>query len=441
MTASALVVRGATIVPMARRGEVLLEHDLLAIGGEIATIGPSGTLQVPPGAQELSGRGRLLLPGFVNAHGHAGLALFAGSSEAMSLQPWLAWLIPRQVRMSPDDVYWSSLLACLQQTRHGVTTLADMLYLEEHTAPAVVESGLRGVLSYSLMETDPIGPDDRQGRRQLDEAVDFAARWHGAAEGRIAARLGPHSVYGCRLSLLAATADAAARGGWGLQVHCSENADEVVLSLQRYGRTPPRVLHDSGCLERPALLAHAVQLSDEDLDLVSRPNVAISHNPGSNLKLRSGIARVPELVRRGLAVGLGTDSAASNDSLDLIKEAYLAAVLHPWEADDEPAWAALELATIGGARALGLGDSLGSLEPGKQADLVLIERDRLRDGPANDPVRGLVYCGRGDDVRATVVAGEVLYEDGRFSHLDADRIVVECRQRAARLVGETPKAS
>jgi 5-methylthioadenosine/S-adenosylhomocysteine deaminase len=434
--APALLVRDATIIPMARRGEVLAHHDLLTGGKEIVAIGPTGTLQAPPDTRTIEANGRLLLPGFVNAHGHAGLAMFAGSSEAMLLQPWLAWLIPHQIRMTAEDVYWSSMLACLQQLRHGVTTAADMIYAADPTAQAMAESGLRGVVSYSLMESDPTGADDRQGRERLESAVEFAERWHGAADGRYQARLGPHSVYGCRFSLLEAVAKAAARGGWGIQIHCSENEDEINVSRERYGQTPPAVLRDAGCLERPILLHHAVRLTDEDLCIVDRPTVGISHNPGSNLKLQSGLARIPELRARGIAVGLGTDSCASNDTLDILKELYLTAVLHPWPEGSEPSWQALEMATIGGARALGLGDRVGSLEVGKLADLVVIGQPAERFVPGADPVRSIVYCGRGADVSTVVVDGRVLLDEGVPTALDAQRIRRECQQRRARILDD-----
>lgn len=431
----ALLIRDVTAIPMVRVGEVLEQVEILIEGTRLAALGPSGSLVVPAGARVLDGRGRLALPGLVNAHSHAGLALFKASSEAMPLEPWLSWLIPQQARMTPADLYWSAALACLEQIRAGITTFADMLYLQEHCAPAIEASGLRAVLSESVMERDPWDENLAEGLDRLERSVEFARRWQGQADGRISTRLAPHPVYTVRPALLRAVAEAAQREGLGIQVHCAETAAEVAGCLARHGRTPPGLLADTGCLDGPILLAHAVHLSDDDIALLDRPNVGLSHNPGSNLKLQSGRARLPELVGRRLAVGLGTDSAASNDTLDLLKELYLAAVLHAWPVGSGPAWRALELATIGGARALGLAAEIGSLEPGKRADLILLDLSDPRHLPGGDPIRQLAYTVRGGDVTTTIVDGRVLMDDRQMQALDPDLIVQECAGRLRRLAG------
>ena len=375
------------------------------------------------------------MPGLVNAHNHAGLVLFRATSEAVRLEPWLAWLGPLQRRLSPDDVHWAALLACAEQIRAGITTFADMAFFEEHAAAAIAESGLRAVISRTIMGADPLGGNAVDESKLLDEAVAFTEQWHGAADGRVACRLAPHSVYGCRPSLLSATAAQAARLGVGIQTHCAETRQEVADCLARHGVSPARLLADTGCLERPLLLAHAVHLSDDDIALLDRPGVGLSHNPGSNLKLQSGTARIPDLVGRRLAVGLGTDSAASNDALDLWKELYLAAVLHPWPEGARPAWRALEMATIEGARALGLEREIGSIEVGKRADFILVDLADPRFAPGNDLARHLAYAGRAADVTTTVVDGEVLMDDRRLTRLDAAAIVAACRESARRILG------
>lgn len=435
-TSDSLLIRDVTAIPMARRGEVLEHVDVLIEGQHIAAIGPTGSfLRQSPPPVILDGRGKLALPGLVNAHNHVGLAVFKAASEAMPLEPWLAWLIPQEVRMEREDLCWSTLLACVEQTRAGVTTFSDMIHPEEACAPAVEASGLRAVLSESVMESDPWGEDPSEGIARLERSVEFARHWRGRGDGRITTRLAPHSVYTVRPSLLSAFAEQAARHDLGIQIHCSETRVEVANCLERHGRTPPALLAEVGCLEVPILLAHAVHLTDEDIALLDRSNVGLSHNPGSNLKLQSGLARLPDLVGRKLAVGLGTDSAASNDTQDILKELYLAAVLHQWPLGSSPSWEALELATIGGARALGLADQVGSLEPGKRADVILLDLSDPRTSPGLDPVRQLVYTGRGGDVVTTIVDGEILMEDRQLRRLDVDEITLECRARAVRLLG------
>jgi 5-methylthioadenosine/S-adenosylhomocysteine deaminase len=434
---AALLVVDSTVLTMAPPGQVLEHQDLLVLGPRIAAIGPTGSLseQTPPRTRTLDGRGQLLMPGLVNAHNHAGLALFRATSEAVRLEPWLAWLGPLQRRLRPDDVHWSTLLACAEQIRAGITTFADMAFFEEHAAAAIAASGLRAVISRTLMGADPLGGHAVDEPRLLDEAVAFTEQWHGAADGRLTCRLAPHSVYGCRPSLLSATAETAGRLRVGIQTHCAETRQEVADCLTRHGVSPAQLLADTGCLTRPLLLAHAVHLSDEDISLLDRSGVGLSHNPGSNLKLQSGTARIPDLVGRQLAVGLGTDSAASNDAQDLWKELYLAAVVHAWPEGARPAGRVLEMATVEGARALGLEREIGSIQVGKRADLILVDLADPRFAPGNDLERHLVYAGRAADVTTAVVDGEVLMEHRRLTRLDTAAIVAACRARAPRILG------
>ena len=430
-----MLIRDATAIPMAPIGAIIDRTDILIEPPTITAIGPTGTLPVPKNARILDGRGKLALPGLVNAHTHIGITLLKTGSEAVALEPWLEWLIPKQLTLEPDDFYWGAMLACLEQTRAGITTFADMLYMEEPCAPAVEQAGLRAVISMSVMERDPWDDKPAEGLARLERSIAFAERWQGRGDGRINTRLAPHAVYTVRPSLLRAYAEEAARLGIGVQIHCAETRVEVAGCLERHGRTPPALLADCGLLDRPILLHHAVHLTDEDVELLDRSNVGLSHNPGSNLKLQSGRARLPELVGRKLAVGLGTDSAVSNDTLDLFKELYLAAVLHDWVPDSLPSWRVLEAATIGGARALGLADRIGNLEPGKRADLILVDVSDPRHLPGQNPARQLAYTARGSDVTTTIVDGEILMEDRVVLRLDADEVARECRARGTRLHG------
>jgi 5-methylthioadenosine/S-adenosylhomocysteine deaminase len=431
---SSLVIRDTTAIPMTRLGEVLEHVDILIRPPEIAAIGPTGTLDPPPDARVLDGRGKLTLPGLVNAHAHIGITLLRTGSEAMALEPWLDWLIPKQSTMEPDDFYRGALLACLEQTRAGITTFADMLYMQEPCSRATEEAGLRAVVSMSVMERDPWDDNPAEGVRRLEGSIAFAERWQGRGNGRITVRLAPHAVYTVRPSLLRHYATESTRLGLGVQIHCSETRVEVEGCRARHGLTPPALLNEVGLLERPILLHHAVHLTDEDIALVDRPNVGLSHNPGSNLKLQSGRARLPELLGRRLSVGIGTDSAVSNDTLDLFKEVYLAAVLHDWPTDALPSWRVLEAATIGGARALGLADRIGSLEPGKRADVILVDLSDPRHAPASDPARQLAYTARGSDVATTIVDGEILMDDRVVRRLDPEEIVRQARIRGHRLL-------
>ncbi|HIC90358.1 MAG TPA: hypothetical protein EYP04_13275 [Anaerolineae bacterium] len=271
---------------------------------------------------------------------------------------------------------------------------------------------------------------------QIAAAVEFAEQWHGAADGRITARLGPHALYSLSLSTLRDTLAEAKGKGYGIHTHLSETLPEIEWCQQKFGVSPPRRFEELGYLEVPFLAAHCVHLSDEDIAILDRPGVGIAHNPGSNLKLNSGIARIPELTaRQGLAVGLGTDSTGSNDSLDVLKEAYLAAVIHDWPVGSTPARTCLAMATREGARALGLEDEIGTVEVGKKADLIVLNLESARMTPLHDLERALIYAGRASDVETVIVDGRIVLDGGVLTTVDEARVLREARERTARVFG------
>jgi 5-methylthioadenosine/S-adenosylhomocysteine deaminase len=269
---------------------------------------------------------------------------------------------------------------------------------------------------------------------QIAASVAFADEWHGAADGRITVRLAPHALYSLSTSTLEGVLAVAQDRGYGIHTHLSETLPELAWCQERYGMSPPQRFEELGYLSVPFLAAHCVHLSDEDIEILDRPQVGIAHNPGSNLKLGSGRARIPDLVaQQELSVGLGTDSTGSNDSLDVLKEAYLAAVVHPWPIGSKPARSCLAMATREGARALGLEDEIGTVEVGKKADLILLNVDHARMTPLHDLERALIYAGRGSDVEVVLVDGKVVLEDGVLTNVDEARVLHEARERAARI--------
>ncbi len=431
-----ILISDITVLPMTKGSGVLENHDVAIEGQCITALGPTGTLG-SEARRVIGGSGRLLLPGLVNAHTHMGQTIFRGTAEAVLLQEWLEEDAPILGRMTPEDVYWSSLLACCEMLHAGVTTFADMFFYEDHVAQAALDSGMRALVAQGIVEQFS-GEDIGRGAAndQIAVSVEVAERWHGAANGRITARLAPHALYSLSPSTLRDTLAEAKHKGYGIHTHLSETVAELEWCQDKFGISPPRRFEELGYLEVPFLAAHCVHLSDEDIAILDRPGVGIAHNPGSNLKLDSGTARVPDLTAcQGLAVGLGTDSTGSNDSLDILKEAYLAAVIHAWPMGSTPAHASLAMATREGARALGLQDEVGTVEVGKKADLVVLSLDSARMTPLHDLERALVYAGRASDVETVIVDGRVVLDDGVLTTVDETRVLREARERTARVFG------
>lgn len=405
---------------------------LQAEDGVITYAGPAaGSPACPAGANTIAAGGKLLLPGLVNAHTHVAMTLFRGVADDMPLKPWLEEKIwPMEGRLEPEDVYWGALLGCAEMLRAGVTCFNDMYHHFREGTRAAVDSGIRALPSGVLLGFI------RRGDAVVDEAVEFCLEARAAHPRRIHPMLGPHAPYTCPDDLLSKVIGAAHQHDLGIHIHLSETAHEVEESLQQRGVTPIRHMSDLGLFERPVAAAHCVHLTDDDIALVAEKRVGCVHCPSSNLKLASGFARVPEMLAAGVVVGLGTDGAASNNKLDLMEEARLAALLHKGNSGDPTvvnAHEALHLATLGGAQALGLQDTIGSLECGKRADCLLVDLNAVHNQPLFDPVSQFIYAAQSSDVDTVIVEGEVLVRGGRFTHLDEAEIVAEVNKRARRL--------
>lgn len=378
--------------------------------------------------------GKIVIPGLINAHTHAAMTLLRGYADDMALMEWLEKKIwPFEANLTPDDVYIGTLVACAEMIRSGTTVFADMYFHMDSVAKAVAESGLRAQLSQGLIGTSPSADE------ALREAVRFSERWQGEATGRISTCLAPHAPYTCPPPFLVKAVDAAASLGLSIHTHISETRDEIAQIARTYGESPVRYMLRNGVFKRPTLAAHCVHLDDEDIEILSDNAVAVAHNPGSNMKLASGVAPVMKMRDRGVVVGLGTDGASSNNNLDLIEEARLAALLHKVVSFDPTAIAAMDalsMATIEGAKALGMQDQIGSLEAGKQADMVVLRTGSPDMVPLFDPVSNIVYSSNPGDVEHVFVRGELLMRNGRILSFDESRAIEEFRSRSERLARE-----
>lgn len=425
-----LLIQNVTVVdPGAARLRVLENHDVAIAGGRIAAIQPAGQLAPGEAGEVIDGGGMAALPGLINTHAHAAMVLFRGAAEDVTIDAWFNdYIWPMETNLTPEDVYWGALLAAAEMIAGGVTTVADHYFAMDSVARAIAESGMRGHLAPTMFGQNP--------RAELDEASAFAARWHGAAGGRITAWLGPHSPYLCPPEFLREVA-AEARGlGLGCHIHVSETALQVEQNVERYGATPIRLLAQVGLLDSPLLCAHAAHATAEEIGLLAASNAGVAHCPKTFLKLAAGIAPISEMLRRGVAVGVGSDGAASNNTLDMLEQLRLAAMLQKHELRDPAALKldqALRLATDGGARVLGQPGRIGRLESGALADVILLRLDGPHVQPLHDPAAAIVYSARAGDVDTTIVDGKVLMRGRKLLTLDLDLILREVRGRVARL--------
>ena len=420
------LIRAGSVITMNDRAEILAPGFVVVEDSRIASV----TAEEPQGEWDriIGGPDAAVLPGLVNAHTHVAMTLMRGYADDMELMPWLEQKIwPTEFKLKRDDIYWGSLLGMVEMLRAGVTTFNDMYWWFDATAQAAREVGIRASLSAVLL-----GFMDR-AEKDLAAAAEFAEKWRGAADGRITAMLGPHAPYTCPDSIMRSAIETAHDLGLGVHIHLSETASEVKESVEKIGATPIRHMEDIGLFEiHPVLAAHCVHVTDDDIDILARRKVGVSHNPGSNMKLASGTAPVPKMLKAGVILGLGTDGAASNNNLDVLEEARLAALVHKLVCDDPTcvtAYQALELATRGGARALGLDDRIGMLAPGMKADIILIGLDRPHLTPRHNVVSHLVYSARACDVQTVLVNGEIVVNDGKVTTVDEREVMARAAER------------
>jgi 5-methylthioadenosine/S-adenosylhomocysteine deaminase len=427
-----LVVTGGTVVTMDAARRVLAPGAVAIESGAIVAVGePAAIAAAYRGAETIDASGAVVLPGLVNTHTHAPMVLYRGLADDMALMEWLEkYIFPAEAKtVSAAFVRTGARLAALEMIQSGTTLFTDMYYFEEEIARATKEAGLRGVLGETVIGF-PV-PDAKTPAEALARTEKFFQEF--AADELIIPAVAPHSMYTVDAKSLTAARALADKYGRPTLIHLSETRDEVEISQKKYKMQPAAYLESIKFWGPRVLAAHGVWLTPPEIALLKKHGVGVSHNPESNMKLASGTAPVPQLRAAGVPVGLGTDGAASNNDLDMFEAMRVAALLHKLQSNDPraiPAPVALEMATIGGARALGLGDRLGSLEAGKRADLIVISMSSARQTPMYDAVSHLVYATRGDDVRTTIVNGRVLMRDRKVLTLDERAVLADARRAA-----------
>ncbi len=402
-----ILIKNARIVDPdgnSRLGCIAIENTFISYLG-IADNIPEGFIP----QRIIDAEGLVATPGLVNGHTHAAMSLLRGYADDLPLMEWLAEKIwPIEAQLTEEDVYWGSLLAVVEMIKSGTTTFADQYFSMDAVAQAVQDSGMRASLSRGLIGIAP------GAQQSLNEACRFAEKWQGKAGGRITTMLGPHAPYTCPPAYLKEVIKAAKNLKVGLHIHVAETKTEVEQITSDYGCSPVAFLDELGLFEVPVLAAHCVHLTDRDIAILAKNKVGVVHNPQSNMKLGSGIAPVVKLLNAGVVVGLGTDSAASNNDLNMVEEMRTAAYLQKVAAEDStviPAFQAIKMGTYGGAAALGLAAQTGELAVGKKADIVLWDFTKAHLTPVFNDVAHLVYsAGRADPVTA-LIDGKPVMED------------------------------
>ena len=404
-----------------KKQSLLIKDDLISEIADEIDEGKAGKI--------IDAEGKILLPGLINTHTHLSMTLFRGLADDLSLDSWLndhIW--PMEANLNGDYCYIGALLGAVELIKSGTTTFSDMYFYMEDVARAVDDAGIRAVLSYGMID---FGDAERR-ENEIRENLELFKACNGMADGRIKVFLGPHSPYTASEELLVKVRELADEYNMGIHIHVSETQKEINDSLEQRGIRPFEYLEKIGLLGPDVVAAHCVWLSDEEIEIIKKHDVKVSHNPCSNMKLASGVAPVSKLMEKGVCVSIGTDGASSNNNLDLIEELKTASLLQKVSTLDPKVVSsdeAIQMATIRGAEALGLDSQIGSIEVGKKADLILIDTNAANMTPDSSNITSnIVYSANGSNVDTTICNGKILMENKKLTVLDEDEIYAKARQ-------------
>lgn len=426
------LINNITVLTWNNGTKIIENANVKIIGSKIAYIGTEN--QESSGLNIIDGKGKVLMPGLVNCHTHIPMSLLRSYADDMALHTWLyEHIFVVEAKLTAEDVYWGSQLALLEMVAGGTTCFSDMYYFIDKIAEATAESGMRGLLSRGLINgavLEDYSEDDR-----LNEAISVFRDWNGAFDGRIRIALAPHAVYTCSPQYIRAIRNTAEKLNAYIHVHVDETVKEHNDCLQQYGKTPVKHLYDTGLFDLPSIAAHCVHVTDKDMDLMKEKNVTFVHNPGSNLKLASGIAPVPDALEKGLNVALGTDGASSNNNLNMWEEINLASLIHKGARLDPltvNAGESFRMATANGAKALGFSET-GKIEEGFCADMIIIDAQKPHYFPKHNLISNIAYAAQASDVETVFVDGKILYHKGEYKTLDKEKILYNVEKTCNRL--------
>jgi len=431
-----LLIQNAHVLHVSPDGElrVLRDHDIAIEGNRVSAVEPTGTVEPGRAHEIVEANGMIAMPGLINTHSHVPMVIFRGLAEDVSLEKWFnEYMWPLESNLQEEDVYWGMLLGLVEMIEAGVTSVADHYFYMDQAARAVEEAGTRAALGWAVF--------GNQGEAMLNRTAQFVERWGGAAGGRITTWLAPHAPYTCDDDFLRASAQRARDLEVGIHIHVSETAGQTQASLQQRGITPISVLEKTGVLERPTILAHAVGATPADIQLLAERRAGVAHAPKTYLKLAMGTAPVVAFREAGVPVGLATDGAVSNNTLDVWESMRLMAMTQK-QAQDSPEVMTipdvLHIATRGSAQVIGLADQIGALEPGYLADLILVDVSGAHVQPLHSITASLVYATHASDVQTVIVDGKVIMRDRQLVTLNKAEIIEQVRRAMERLAQRVP---
>ena len=404
-----------------RKQSLLIKDDLIAEISE--NIDESNVDKI------IDAEGKILLPGLINTHTHLSMTLFRGLADDLSLDSWLndhIW--PMEANLNGDYCYIGALLGAVELIKSGTTTFSDMYFYMEDVARAVDDAGIRAVLSYGMIDFG----DAEKREAEIKENLELYKNCNAMADGRIKVFFGPHSPYTASEELLIKVRELADEYNMGIHIHVSETQKEIDDVSAEKGLRPFEYLDKIGFLGPDVVAAHCVWLSDDEIEIIKKHNVKVSHNPCSNMKLASGVAPISKLIENDVCVSIGTDGASSNNNLDLIEELKTASLLQKVSTLDPKVLSSdesIEMATIKGAEALGLDSEIGSVEVGKKADLILIDTNCANMVPDSSSLSSnVIYSANGSNVDTTICNGKILMENKKLTILDEDEIYAKARK-------------
>ncbi len=440
------VYEHGTLITVDPHRKIIQDGALAVKDGRLIAVDKTQTLrEMFPEASRKNLGGKVVTPGFVNTHVHLAQAMIRGCADDMELIDWLGrrvWVL--QGNYTAEDGRASAELCVLEMLRSGTTAFVESMLAERYgfdgIAEVVIRSGIRAALAKIVMDVGTYATKDGWMHPGLVEDRDTSvsntlqmfSHWHGAGDGRLAVWFGPRTPGGVTPSLYREISALARANDMHITVHLAEVQADRTYIKEKYGMSPTEFAKDVGLAGPNVLLAHAVWMNEQDIAALASQGTHVSHNPLSNAKLASGVAPIPEMLKAGVSVSLGTDGGPSNNTYDLVHDMRWASYLHKARTLDPlvmPAETVLEMATIGGARAIGWGDRIGSLEVGKQADFVAFDFDKPHLTPSGNPVSTLVFSATGADVSLVVIAGQEVVREGRVLTLDQERILSEAQRR------------
>ncbi|MBI9044250.1 MAG: amidohydrolase [Anaerolineaceae bacterium] len=423
-----LIIKNCDVLRL-QDGKVIVDvaQDIFIQGNQIQSIKPTGITY--PEGKIFDASGMLATPGFINTHAHVPMVLFRGLAEDVTTAAWFNdYIFPIESNLTPEDVYWGAMLGIAEMIENGVTSVADHYFYMDDVARAIEDSGMRANLVWAVF--------GHEGEEKLDQTAEFIQRWQGKADGRITTWLGPHAPYTTGPDFLKLSVKKARELNVGIHTHVSESSDQVAMSLDEFNMTPVRLLEDCGVLDLPTILAHCAYPTDEDIQILKKYPTGVGHAPKTFMKGGKGIVTLSHFRDNGIPVGLATDGAASNNTMDILEAMRLSALSQKHKAQDStafPLYDVLDTAFNGSARVLKMGDKLGALAAGKLADLILIRQDGLNVLPRYNPAANLVYSSRSTDIDTVICNGKILMKNRELLTVDKAQIKKEVVQRLDRL--------